>query len=111
MGGTPSPIHRLQAMSETEKNVVTIDPGTRTERIERGGTIGERHKREDPAGERRGGNDVPWILVCITTQRISQVRTAPASASEALPDREIFGSKQQQTPMAGGIRACDVVRS
>ena len=98
-------------MSETEKNVVTGDPETRTERIDRGDAIGERHKQEEPAGERRGGNDVPWILVYITTQRINHVRTAPASVSEALPGREIFGAKQQQTPLAGGIRACAVVRS
>ena len=70
-------------MSETEKNVVTGDPETRTEKIERGDAIGERHKQEEPAGGRRGGNDVPWILVYTTTQRVNHVRTAPASVSEA----------------------------
>ena len=70
-------------MSETEKNVVTGDPEALTKRIDRGDAIGERHKQEEPAGERRGGNDVPWILVYTATQRISHVRTAPSAGSEA----------------------------
>ena len=129
-GGDPVPIHlfiSIPTCSECERSKrgqkkslaprPTCDEPeseTRTGKDRDEGKIGERHSQEEPAGGRRGGNDVPCILVCIPTQRINQVRTATASASEALPGhtgREVFGSKRQQAPLAGGIRACDVVKS